>query len=375
MTVDAGVLDIIELAYQAAVEPQLWPRVLEAVADSVGGQGSIIFYPGSEPLTDVVAARMDPEASRLYFAGFKDINPIQAATSLAARRHELQPVTTDQTWLAKDELTGSDFYGHFMHEFDFHAVLMVQLDVEHDRPTFNVLRSRRAEEFDEHEIKVGSALQQPLSRAWRQGQRLAVKRRMNEGLADLAERSVGAVMLVDGRGGILHANGAATVLLAASDGLYARADGLHAATSEASRRLAKLIGQATAAEPGPDRGGALSAPRPSGKRPLAVLVSPVSAERSSPGSSARLALISVVDPERSVIAPVNRLIQLFGLTPGEARVTAELVAGYEPKAIAEHLGVSLNTVRFHLARTMDKTLTSRQSDLVLLIYRTLQGSV
>jgi DNA-binding CsgD family transcriptional regulator len=52
-----------------------------------------------------------------------------------------------------------------------------------------------------------------------------------------------------------------------------------------------------------------------------------------------------------------------------------LVTGYEPKRIAQRLQISLNTVRFHLLRAMDKTETSRQSDLVSLIIRVLDGRV
>ncbi len=87
----------------------------------------------------------------------------------------------------------------------------------------------------------------------------------------------------------------------------------------------------------------------------------------------RLALIRITDPEQEVRAPHERLRELYGLTSAEARAVAELVAGHEPRAIAERLEISLNTVRVQLARAMAKTGTQRQSELVSLVTRTLGG--
>ncbi len=374
MALGIGLLEVIELAYQAATEPRLWPKVLESVADKVGGQGAIALYLAPSPSRLPVSARIDPAAAQLYFKDFESLNPIQAVTRRAGeRRLAEQSVTTDQTWVAKDDLTASPFYAEFLSGFDMHAFLMIRLDVEVDRPTINIVRSRRAGDFDALEIEIGVALQAPLSRAWRLGQRLGAERQIDEGLAGFTERSAAAVILADAQGRIVHANAAAAVLLAGADGLYARPDGLRAATAEASRGLARLLGRAAGADSAPAVSGAMSIPRPSGRRPLALLVSPVGMQSQPQMAGARLALICVVDPEQAISAPQDRLRDLFGLTAAEAKVAAELVAGHEPRVIAERFGVSLNTVRFHLARTMEKTQTTRQSDLVLLIFRTLQG--
>ncbi|NUH66339.1 response regulator [Sulfitobacter sp. S0837] len=61
------------------------------------------------------------------------------------------------------------------------------------------------------------------------------------------------------------------------------------------------------------------------------------------------------------------LIDLFGLTPTEARVAALLTSGARPSDVADALGISTTTVSFHMRNLFQKTGTNRQIDLVALI--------
>lgn len=369
-TVDAGILDVIELAYQAASEPELWAQVLEGVADLLDGDKSIMLRARAESPADLPSARFDPEVVRLYFQSFEAINPIQAGIDRAdGVGYLVDQVSTDQSWVAKNELTGSDFHDQFMRPAGFRGVLMIPLP---SIGMINVMRPQHAEEFERAELAAGQALQGPLRRAGQLGRRLGAKRRVGEALAQLAERASGPVILVDVQGRIVHANPAAEALIRSGDGVHSTALGLRAATPDASRRLSRLIGQAaSAAQAGMDASGVMALPRPSGRRALAALVGPVHAE---PGAGAeRLALISIIDPEQPVVASQDRLRELFGLTPAEVKVVAELAAGYETRAVAQRLGLSLHTVRVLLARAMAKTDVHRQSELMSLVIRTAGG--
>ena len=57
----------------------------------------------------------------------------------------------------------------------------------------------------------------------------------------------------------------------------------------------------------------------------------------------------------------------YGLTAAEIRVCRSLTCGLAPADVAEQLGVSLSTVKTHMARIFSKTGVSRQADLVALI--------
>jgi len=58
------------------------------------------------------------------------------------------------------------------------------------------------------------------------------------------------------------------------------------------------------------------------------------------------------------------------LTPQERRVLTELARGERDKDIAEHLGITVRTVRSHLERIRDKTGRRRRVELAQLVKRT-----
>lgn len=63
--------------------------------------------------------------------------------------------------------------------------------------------------------------------------------------------------------------------------------------------------------------------------------------------------------------PVN----MFGLTPTEARIAGVLAQGRSRAQIANDFGISRTTVAFHMRNIFQKTGTSRQAELVSLLLR------
>jgi DNA-binding CsgD family transcriptional regulator len=57
----------------------------------------------------------------------------------------------------------------------------------------------------------------------------------------------------------------------------------------------------------------------------------------------------------------------FGLTPAEARLALQLVAGETLRAAAVNLGISYETARTELKNIFNKTGTCRQAELVIVI--------
>ena len=60
---------------------------------------------------------------------------------------------------------------------------------------------------------------------------------------------------------------------------------------------------------------------------------------------------------------------LFGLTPAEASIAGMLANGKSTNDVAVRQGITLNTARVHVKRILAKTGTSRQAELVALIFR------
>jgi DNA-binding CsgD family transcriptional regulator len=85
----------------------------------------------------------------------------------------------------------------------------------------------------------------------------------------------------------------------------------------------------------------------------------------------RLPVSAIAPPREVADAPTTQSLEArFGLTRAEARVVKLLTEGRSMKALAEELGVSLETARTHAKRAMQKTDTHRQAELVSLV---LQG--
>ena len=112
--------------------------------------------------------------------------------------------------------------------------------------------------------------------------------------------------------------------------------------------------------------GVMQVPRPSSRRPLALVVSPTRAGGSPFGRSHAVS-IAFADPERAPEPSADLLARLYGFTAREAGVAALLLQGLSPKEAADELAMTENTVRTHIRHLFDKTGVERLADLVRLL--------
>jgi DNA-binding CsgD family transcriptional regulator len=78
-------------------------------------------------------------------------------------------------------------------------------------------------------------------------------------------------------------------------------------------------------------------------------------------------VLLIQGPVRDCAPSQSRLIEMFGITPAEAKLVAHLVDGLTLTAAAEALGVSRNTARAQLSSVFTKTGVNRQNQLVKLV--------
>jgi DNA-binding CsgD family transcriptional regulator len=180
------------------------------------------------------------------------------------------------------------------------------------------------------------------------------------------------VVLVDEQNRVCFANHSAASQLDRRDGLLVRADAqLVAALPEETRALHGLVLSCANGHDQPVRsmGGAVSVSRPSGQRPLEVVVSALRGEPILPGLRQPVAAVFVSDPEGEPEGSVAALERLYNLTPSEARVAVAVAGGQGLQQAADSLNLGLNTVRTHLQHVFQKTGTRRQAELVQLLLR------
>lgn len=102
--------------------------------------------------------------------------------------------------------------------------------------------------------------------------------------------------------------------------------------------------------------------RPSGRESISLVVRPGSRE----GQLAirQTALVHMVDPAQPRAPVIDALIQLFGLTPAEAKVALSLSNGNSIAETARASATSKNTTRSHIRSIFSKMGINRQSDLI-----------
>jgi DNA-binding CsgD family transcriptional regulator len=88
----------------------------------------------------------------------------------------------------------------------------------------------------------------------------------------------------------------------------------------------------------------------------------------SPGKEHPVAGLVIVDRQRVLAERINAFADLFALTPGEARVVAQLISGEGLTKAASRLNIAPSTARSHLAHILEKTGTHRQAELVRVFY-------
>lgn len=175
------------------------------------------------------------------------------------------------------------------------------------------------------------------------------------------------VVLLDGSGRLLYANSAARDLAAAGDCIRIQAEGVIPLDQASGRALHHARSETLeAARAGEDKVVGLQLHRVTGEGSLSSLACALPARNDDPADAPALALF-LAAPERRGRAPETLLMELFGLTPTEARVAGALAKGARPADVAEELGVSQTTVAFHMRNLFQKTGTNRQADLVALI--------
>ena len=184
------------------------------------------------------------------------------------------------------------------------------------------------------------------------------------GLAALNRVAFG-ILVVNGSARVLLTNRTGAEILSERDGLSLSAsEVLRAATPAATNHLHKLI-RAAGKELSDEAANGLALERPSGKRPLSVLL--CGTPEAKLEEHGPLTVLFLSDPDRQPLPDADTILKLFDLTPSESRLAAALTSGLKLEVAAEHCELTVSTARTYLKQIFSKTGARRQSELVKLI--------
>ncbi|MGA3403362.1 MAG: helix-turn-helix transcriptional regulator [Acetobacteraceae bacterium] len=353
------------LIYDAAFDEQLWVPVMNRMADAVGaGATALIRKNLTTGQGRGLFGRIAEAQFSDYFGRFARANPLaKAIAPLPAGAFLI-----DWQVIQKPRLMQSAYYNDFLLRRDIHAVLGLMVWRQGaEAVIINLTRPPAKGEFlPEHALLLAPFMPH-LRRAIGLAERLPAPRSQTAGFDAALATCHAAVVVLDGTSHLLYANAAAERILSAQDGLRVSYGAVGAADPTAARQLSVLISQA-AREDTPT-GGSLAVPRPSGCRPYAVQIAPCRPERTGLFPSSSRVVLTIVDFDAAIGPDRETLRALFGLTGAQASVAALLARGRDLRDIAMTLGISLYTVRRHLADVMAKTDTNSQVGLVYLLSR------
>jgi DNA-binding CsgD family transcriptional regulator/PAS domain-containing protein len=367
--------DFLDLVYDAALEPALWSTVIERLADMTGGVSGWLsqldMVDGSGAAEGDPLARVDPSFAPLYIEHFAQRNPLSNVDNADEYLRRWTPkIITDEDWISKEDLLKTEYYNDFMRPQGVHAALMIRLATEGKAiTTLNLGRAEGRGQFDRSDLELAGRYHPHLIRAFELGRKFAATRRLSADMASVLDHSPHGVFLLDGTGQVRHVNRKGEALLAESGGLTVVHGRLSAASVEAARQLHAHVCKAALGDDQQRVGGSMAILTPTRRLPLSLTIAPARPDRFAPFHSGPAVLVCASDLEAEVSLPEQRLRDLFGLTPAEARVALALFDGLSPADVAASLGLSFHTVRNQLVRVFEKTGTNRQTDLVRLMMR------
>jgi DNA-binding CsgD family transcriptional regulator len=361
--------EFVGLIYDTALDPDAWPTMLNGLADLLAATTGAHFgsYNSRTYVTRNIAPRFDPEYIRSfseYWAGC-DVFWQRGAN------YPVGAVFMPETFMSREEHCRTDIFNDWYKPQGAEALMRTNLLIEGPVSTVVTVGRRYSEgNFGTTEVRLFTALIPHLQRAVQLQLRLAGVDGPPTGTAEMLNRLLQGVLLVDAGARVIFANSAAERMLRAGGGVALGRDGLRAETPGETRLLRRII--ADCAEPRDELGGDGGRVRLSreNRAPLTALVIPHRARFAWIDVAQPRAILFITDPEEAAVVRRESLRQDFGLTPAEAGFTREVLKADGLQAAADRLGISLTTARTHLAHVFDKTGTHRQAELVRLILRT-----
>ena len=367
--------EFLDLLYAASLDQSLWVPAMERLADMLGGTGSWLSRLNvADGSGTGIIARIDPEKPAIYTSYYASRNPFSTTRDAQGYIRAWTPrIRFHDDFLPRDAVVRTEFYNDFLRPQGIQSSMMIGLAVRGlETCVMNINHVSGA--FEASKIALAHRLHPHLRRAFALSCVLGDASETNgiagEGASINALAVLDgiqhAILLVDAAGRVCHANAAAAVLTGATSGVRIDNGYLCAADCTSARRLSAAIGLATVRDAELRGGASVKIARLDGFA-LHALVTPLRSGDQGVFATVPLAMVAISDPDAMRTTAADRIRAIHGLTPAETRVAMALLDGCSPREASVRLGVSFQTVRNQLQALYDKTATSRQSALVLLL--------
>ncbi|MCL2714289.1 MAG: LuxR C-terminal-related transcriptional regulator [Alphaproteobacteria bacterium] len=360
--------ELLDLIYGVLADAGQWPHVLTAVSDYLGAVGGIVTYAGPDGRGFMTSGRLDDSLQELYLKHY-----LWNAWSTAMKEAPPGQVVFGTSHFDHRVLRRSAFFADILAPQGIadamgssHPALAVGGGVG----GFGFMLSERGRDKVGEKARRFQRLLPHLGRALDASLEIGRYAHHSAQFEVILQTMPQAAFLLDAQGRILFANTPAHALLQSGDGLCYHDSRLTASLPAQRRALTGYINAALDAAHG--TAATLLEPlrlkRPSESPELIVMpvpLPPAAFPLWELNDRAQL-LLSVLDPVLQRLAAADMVQKTFGLTPAQARVAVLIGAGLSGPQTAASLGLSLPTVKAHLARSFEKIGVNSQAALVRL---------
>lgn len=303
---DNDVNKLIELIYESAIKPSKWTDLLNSLAEFVD-------YVEKE------ASAENPEESLL--------SVMPSISSIANTENNIKRASISETLKA-----------------------ITSINEEKENPP---------------EIRqVNDLLIGHFSRAIKIAKRLVDVDEQHNVVLSLLDRMPIALILVDAKSQVIETNSLADEMLLSGDGIHVNSNHLDAGKGN-NERLFSLIEKMSKHDSAITRGQSLSITNEKTQNNIMLYIAPLNQQ----GVQQKASVAVFVSQRKSLPLSLPKdFSELYSLTNKEIEITQQLVRGLSVKEISEESTISTHTIRSQVKSVLKKTQTSRQAELVSLVY-------
>lgn len=365
--------------YEGALNPSIWQEVAVDLADWIGANKTFLHTPMNTRKEGLfITHGFQEQELELYHTRYQAIDLWRHGAAKMGFREGTVALGTELA--SQEELRASQLYKEFLVPHD-----MTQLvsGVVFDGRTpgtlvtaLSLFRGNRQPRFEITDRERLGLVLPHFSRA------LGVMYRLREAELRIAvslaalDRMASGVLLMAPTGEVSFANRTAMAVLETNDGLRIQklhgrnAGRLLAANTTAQARLDAAIRQAVHGDvlDIPHFAKSIRVPRPSGRADFALQFSALpETNEFGQGIATPRAIVFINDPAAPLAIAPDLLINLYQLTPSEARLALALMDGEGLQEVAERLGISHNTAKTQLQAVYGKTGADNRARLAKLL--------
>jgi DNA-binding NarL/FixJ family response regulator len=349
---------LIDLIYDATLEPELWGEVADRLEAQTRGR---------------VAFLLQQDRPTGFFRGCSEAGDADIAeyldrhwrTDLAMKRLRSAPVgasVADSQLVSDAGRDQLEFYREYLRPRGLHRGYYTVLYREGPQSTvMGVHRPDKDDDFSEACAQSINVIRPHLSRSLALSRRLAATNAARDAsLSALEQAGLGLVVL--GRNAAVRFANASGEELLRSGALRVASGRCEATTQSDTRALHAAVTKAVSDKDAIS--STLTLSRPGSRHPVRVTVTPLRPNGRAGLGSEPLAML--VFGETAPELNDNQLRREYGLTTSESRLLKALVTGERLADYAERVGVRVTTAKTHLSSVFAKTGEQRQADLVRL---------